>query len=91
MSKIAFLSRRTSLLTPCTRCRDSTTTAGKAPAPLSSPSLITGEAKRQFEVAYVIANWREHGGNITRTAAAIESTARACRRSCGNWGFRGSN
>jgi DNA-binding NtrC family response regulator len=29
------------------------------------------EAKRQFEVAYVKAKLREHGGNITRTAAAI--------------------
>ena len=29
------------------------------------------EAKRQFETAYVIAKLHEHGGNITRTAAAI--------------------
>jgi DNA-binding NtrC family response regulator len=29
------------------------------------------EAKRQFEIAYVKAKLREHGGNITRTAAAI--------------------
>ena len=29
------------------------------------------EAKRQFEVAYVKAKLREHGGNVTRTAAAI--------------------
>ncbi len=29
------------------------------------------EAKRQFEVAYVKAKLHEHGGNITRTAAAI--------------------
>ena len=29
------------------------------------------EAKRQFEIAYIRAKLREHGGNITRTAAAI--------------------
>ena len=29
------------------------------------------EAKQQFEVAYIKAKLREHGGNITRTAAAI--------------------
>ena len=29
------------------------------------------EAKRQFEIAYIKAKLREHGGNITRTAAAI--------------------
>ena len=29
------------------------------------------EAKRQFEIAYVKAKLREHGGNITRTAAAM--------------------
>lgn len=29
------------------------------------------EAKRQFEIAYIKARLREHGGNITRTAAAI--------------------
>ncbi|HEV2491747.1 MAG TPA: sigma-54 dependent transcriptional regulator [Terriglobia bacterium] len=29
------------------------------------------EAKRQFEIAYIKAKLHEHGGNITRTAAAI--------------------
>jgi len=29
------------------------------------------EAKRLFETAYIKARLREHGGNITRTAAAI--------------------
>jgi len=29
------------------------------------------EARKQFEVAYIKAKLREHGGNITRTAAAI--------------------
>jgi DNA-binding NtrC family response regulator len=29
------------------------------------------EARRQFEIAYIKAKLREHGGNITRTAAAI--------------------
>ncbi|MFB3920598.1 MAG: sigma-54-dependent transcriptional regulator [Terriglobia bacterium] len=29
------------------------------------------EAKRQFEIAYIKGKLREHGGNITRTAAAI--------------------
>ena len=29
------------------------------------------EAKRQFEITYIKAKLREHGGNITRTAAAI--------------------
>jgi DNA-binding NtrC family response regulator len=36
------------------------------------PALaVSREAKRQFEIAYVKAKLREHGGNITRTAAAI--------------------
>jgi len=29
------------------------------------------EAKRQFEIAYIKTKLREHGGNVTRTAAAI--------------------
>jgi len=29
------------------------------------------EARRQFEAAFIKAKLREHGGNITRTAAAI--------------------
>jgi DNA-binding NtrC family response regulator len=29
------------------------------------------EARRQFEIAFIKAKLREHGGNITRTAAAI--------------------
>jgi DNA-binding NtrC family response regulator len=29
------------------------------------------EAKRQFEIAYIKGKLRQHGGNITRTAAAI--------------------
>ncbi len=36
--------------------------------------LSTGdyrEARKQFEIAYIKAKLREHGGNITRTAAAI--------------------
>jgi DNA-binding NtrC family response regulator len=53
--------------------------AGVSPAPLSgravSPDFLGTpdyrEAKRQFEIAYIKAKLREHGGNITRTAAAI--------------------
>lgn len=41
----------------------------------SSPSFLTvndyREAKRQFEIAFIKAKLHEHGGNITRTAAAI--------------------
>jgi two-component system response regulator AtoC/two-component system nitrogen regulation response regulator NtrX len=40
----------------------------------ASSFLSTGdfrEAKRQFEIAYIKAKLKEHGGNITRTAAAI--------------------
>jgi DNA-binding NtrC family response regulator len=40
----------------------------------SSSILAAGdyrEAKREFEIAYIKAKLREHGGNITRTAAAI--------------------
>ena len=39
-----------------------------------APYLAAGdyrEAKRQFEIAYIKAKLGEHGGNITRTAAAI--------------------
>ncbi len=39
-------------------------------APILSASDYR-EAKRQFETAYIKAKLREHGGNITRTAAAI--------------------
>jgi DNA-binding NtrC family response regulator len=29
------------------------------------------EARRQFEIAFIKGKLREHGGNVTRTAAAI--------------------
>ncbi len=52
---------------------------GVSPAPPlgqqgQAGSLVAGdyrEAKRQFEIAYIKAKLREHGGNITRTAGAI--------------------
>ncbi len=41
----------------------------------SAPAFLSAsdyrEAKRQFEIAYIKAKLKEHGGNITRTAAAI--------------------
>jgi DNA-binding NtrC family response regulator len=43
--------------------------AAGEPAFLAAPDYR--EAKKQFEVAYIRAKLREHGGNITRTAAAI--------------------
>ncbi len=49
--------------------------AAGAPAGSASGSLLESgnyrEAKRQFEIAYIKAKLQEHGGNITRTAAAI--------------------
>ncbi len=43
--------------------------------PAEQPDFLTTgdyrEARRQFEIAYIKAKLREHGGNITRTAAAI--------------------
>ncbi len=51
--------------------------AGHAPAAgqESAGSFLAAgdyrEAKRQFEIAYIKGKLREHGGNITRTAAAI--------------------
>jgi two-component system response regulator AtoC/two-component system nitrogen regulation response regulator NtrX len=47
-----------------------------APAVTSEAAPFLGvhdyrEAKRQFEIAFIKARLREHGGNITRTAAAI--------------------
>jgi DNA-binding NtrC family response regulator len=46
-----------------------------APEQAASLSLLAAgdyrEAKRQFEIAYIKAKLCEHGGNITRTAAAI--------------------
>jgi DNA-binding NtrC family response regulator len=48
---------------------------GLAPAGSSSPEFLSladfREARKQFEIAYIRAKLREHGGNITRTAAAI--------------------
>ena len=43
---------------------------GAAPADFLSAGDYR-EAKRQFEIAYIKAKLRQHGGNITRTAAAI--------------------
>jgi DNA-binding NtrC family response regulator len=51
--------------------------AGPSAAPATSETasfLGVGdyrEAKRQFEIAFIKAKLREHGGNITRTASAI--------------------
>ena len=50
--------------------------APSAPAVSSEAASFLGvddyrEAKRQFEIAFIKARLREHGGNITRTAAAI--------------------
>ncbi len=51
--------------------------AGHAPVPGQEGAgsfMAAGdfrEAKRQFEIAYIKAKLKEHGGNITRTAAAI--------------------
>jgi DNA-binding NtrC family response regulator len=46
-----------------------------APATSEAPSFLGvgdyREAKRQFEIAFIKAKLREHGGNITRTAGAI--------------------
>ena len=36
------------------------------------------EARRQFEIAFIKGKLRKHGGNITRTAAAIESINGIC-------------
>jgi DNA-binding NtrC family response regulator len=48
---------------------------GVTPGPSASSDYLAAsdyrEAKRQFEIAYIKAKLREHGGNITRTAAAI--------------------
>jgi DNA-binding NtrC family response regulator len=47
---------------------------GQAALGAAASPLDTGdyrEAKRQFEIAYIKTKLREHGGNITKTAAAI--------------------
>jgi len=41
------------------------------PGPPDSLASDYREAKRRFETDYIRAKLREHGGNITRTAAAI--------------------
>jgi DNA-binding NtrC family response regulator len=74
----ATVMSRNSILTPEDFPADSLRTApgsglevGEgADAPLLAISDYRA-AKRQFEIAYVKAKLREHGGNITRTAAAI--------------------
>lgn len=43
--------------------------SGAAASPLEAGDYR--EAKRQFEIAYIKTKLREHGGNITKTAAAI--------------------
>jgi DNA-binding NtrC family response regulator len=43
--------------------------SGDAASPLEAGDYR--EAKRQFEIAYIKTKLREHGGNITKTAAAI--------------------
>jgi DNA-binding NtrC family response regulator len=43
----------------------------KGASQLASPSVITVRHRRQFEIAFINAKLQEHGGNITRTAAAI--------------------
>jgi two-component system response regulator AtoC/two-component system nitrogen regulation response regulator NtrX len=49
--------------------------AGKRAGPPGEPDFFAAgdyrEARKQFEIAYIKAKLREHGGNITRTAAAI--------------------
>jgi DNA-binding NtrC family response regulator len=64
---------------PPTRSGEAASRSGSASAPPQSatlpPSFLEAgdyrEAKRQFEISYIKAKLREHGGNITRTAAAI--------------------
>lgn len=46
------------------------TSAAEAP-PAAWHAADYREAKRLFEVDYLSAKLREHGGNVTRTAAAI--------------------
>jgi len=49
--------------------------AGTGTGESGAPSLLSisdyREARKQFEIAFINAKLREHGGNITRTAAAI--------------------
>ncbi len=50
--------------------------AGAAPAPSAVPEAALDapdlrDARRLFEIAYITRKLREHGGNVTRTAAAI--------------------
>jgi len=49
--------------------------AGAGTGEAGVPSFLSlsdyREARRQFEIAFINAKLREHGGNITRTAAAI--------------------
>ena len=56
---------------------DVTAAAGEARAPASSPleAVLAAadfrDAKRLFEIEYITRKLREHGGNVSRTAAAI--------------------
>jgi DNA-binding NtrC family response regulator len=52
-----------------------TSIAGSGGAEVAASSFLSisdyREARKQFEIAFIDAKLREHGGNITRTAAAI--------------------
>ena len=70
----AVVLSRDEILQPEDFPADSLAVPGRSAAG-APPSLLDAgdyrEAKRQFEIAYIKAKLREHGGNITKTAAAI--------------------
>jgi two-component system nitrogen regulation response regulator NtrX len=56
-------------------CPEDFDLASREKGPAAQPDFLTTgdyrEARKQFEIAYIKTKLREHGGNITRTAAAI--------------------
>jgi DNA-binding NtrC family response regulator len=70
----AVVLSRDEILQPEDFPADFLTASGQAMSGAAASPLDAGdyrEAKRQFEIAYIQKKLREHGGNITKTAAAI--------------------
>jgi two-component system nitrogen regulation response regulator NtrX len=71
----AIVMSRSGTLLPEDFSPDFLGTGGKGEAVATDAGFLSiddyREARRQFEIAYIKGKLREHGGNITRTAAAI--------------------
>ncbi len=72
-----------------TKLPDESTRPGQQVEPSFLMASDYREAKRQFEIAYIKGKLREHGGNITRTAAAIGLHRQSLQEKLRELGIRG--